>query len=172
MSETNVDIHDCGFVIYAEESTTLVGVGTPDSRKNRLEEPPTVNLAMDASGHILSSPASSLSHGAVFDDKENVPPTPYASSSTDPSPSKYTSSAKSTPSHTRFDEEEVFFSPASRRRTIERSKLGTESVLRGKDKVAEPEDDDTDEEDELTPGKTVVDRSKGKARMSRELDKE
>ena len=168
-----VDIHEVGFTIYSDESlpgSYGVGIGTPDSHKHRSESISNPPLALDAIGHIPSSPASSCrSYASQYDEnQENIPPAYYASSSNAGSPSKYPASLCSTPSH--LTDDEYYLSTGSgRKRTLERSKLATESIVRQPSGIL-PEAIASDEEDELTPGKRNVEKGKGKAQMAQEVD--
>ena len=167
------DIHDVGFTIYTDESlpgSYGVGIGTPDSHKHRTQPVPNPPLALDAIGHVPSSPASSCrSYGSLYDEnQENIPPAPYASSSNSGSPSKYPASLCSTPSHV-TDEEYYLSTGSGRKRTIERSKLATQSIVRQPSGTL-PEMTANEEDDELTPGKRTIEKGKGKAQMAQEVD--
>ena len=173
----NIPLHDPGFTIHADHTSTQphhgAGIRTPKSKRTitRTTAQPT-DLALDAEVHIPSSASSSHTNGTLYDDdQENIPPSR--------TPSQV--SARSTPS--RPDEkaweadEEMYISSGGsgrrRLRTIERSKLGLGSVLRGEVDVDGAGEDD---EDELTPGRREVvmrekDRGKGKASMAQEVDR-
>ena len=183
--DDNADIHDPGFVILPDSGDSGpislgVGIGTPDSRKTLLALPTTTlnpPLALDAIGHIPSSPASSSrSYGSLYDEnQENIPPL-YTSASAVSSPSKLsrtstssTTPSKRTPSKHSWaadEEDDVFSTGSGRRRTIEKSRLAIENVISPKSGH-----DEVDEEDEeLTPGRKELPKDKGKGRE--ELEKE
>lgn len=180
-STDNIPLHDPGFTIFAADTADTaphlgVGIGTPKSKRTVTSTTSNPESAPYALAHIPSSASSSRSNGTMFDDdQENIPPV-WSLHST---PSKH--SVRSSPSKHGASEygadEEIFSSPggSGRRklRTIERSKLGLGSVLRG-EISGEPDEDG--EEDELTPGRREglakeKEKGKGKARMAREVDR-
>ena len=170
----NVDVHDPGFTIHADDignnhRPVGVGIGTPKSKRNTINTS-TAGLAQDAMVHIPSSASSSRSAGTTYDGgQENIPPT-WSTRSTSLKHSERSFTFKS--GRTEFEaEEETYLSSGGsgrkRLRKIERSKLGLESVMRG-----EVDEDHEGDEGELTPGRReIIGKGKGKARLTREVDR-
>lgn len=162
--ENEQDVHAVGFTIYTDDAPLVVGLLTPVSKRLHTYNPP---LAHDAIDHIPSSPASSIRsyHSQYDEDQENIPPALSYSASSTPSKRSSTTFSPSSKRSLSVEEDWTSNSGSRHRRTIERSKLGLESVIGHQEE---------EEEEELTPGRRIlrrVDVQSAKGKMSREVNR-